>query len=253
MRSNKVKELWKAGETVRATWCTTGDPLTAEVLGNAGFDAVLLDMQHGFGIDPRTAGKCFQAISATPAIPLSRVPWNDPVHIQFALDAGSYGVIVPLVNTAEDAARAAGATRYPPVGFRSNGPNRVSLYAGADYVERANDEIICLVMIETLEALDNIEAIAATPGIDGFFIGPGDLAMSMGLPAGIGSKSPEWEANVLKVRDVAKAHGLVCGIAPFGAADARRRTDMGFQFCPMGSDWGYLAQGAKAALETFGE
>ncbi len=252
MRTNTVKEKWRNGETVRATWCTSGDPLVAEVLGSAGFDAVLLDMQHGFGIDPHTAGQCFQAISATNAIPLARVPWNDPVHIQFALDSGSYGVIVPLVNTAEDAARAAGATRYPPVGFRSNGPNRVTLYAGADYVAEANNEIICLVMIETLEAIANIEAIASTPGIDGFFIGPGDLAMSMGLPAGIGSKSEEWEANVLKVRDVAKAHGLICGIAPFGAADARRRTDMGFAFCPMGSDWGYLAQGAQAALETFG-
>jgi 4-hydroxy-2-oxoheptanedioate aldolase len=252
MRPNKVKQLWREGKPVRATWCTTGDALTAEVLGNAGFDAVLLDSQHGFGIDPRTAGLVYQAISSTPAVPMVRVPWNDPVHIQYALDAGAYGVIVPLVNTPEEAARAAGATRYPPVGFRSNGPNRVTLYAGGDYVEQANNEIICLVMIETLEAISNLEAIAATPGIDGFFIGPGDLAMSMGLPAGIGSNSPEWEANVLHVRDVAHAHGLVVGIAPFGAADARRRTDMGFQFCPMGSDWGYLAQGAKAALEAFG-
>jgi 4-hydroxy-2-oxoheptanedioate aldolase len=252
VRPNKVKQLWREGKPVRATWCTSGDSLVAEVLGHAGFDAVLLDMQHGFGIDPDKAGRAFQAISATPAIPLARVPWNDPVHIQYALDSGCYGVIVPLVNTPEEAAKAAGATRYPPVGLRSNGPNRVTLYAGGDYVENANDEIICLVMIETLEAIANIEAIAATPGIDGFFIGPGDLAMSMGLPAGIGSKSDEWEANVQLVLQVAKAHGLVAGIAPFGAADARRRTDQGFQFCPMGSDWGYLAQGAKDALETFG-
>ena len=199
--------MWREGKPVRAVWTISGDSLTAEVLGNAGFDAVLLDMQHGFGIDPDKAGRCFQAISATPAIPMARVPWNDPVHIQYALDSGCYGVIVPLVNTPEEAARAAGATRYPPVGFRSNGPNRVIFYGGADYVENANDEIICLVMIETLEAISNIEAIAATPGIDGFFIGPGDLAMSMGLTPGAAASDASFHGGRDPVRDVAQRTG----------------------------------------------
>lgn len=252
MRPNRVKALWREGTAVRATWSLSGDPLTAEILGNAGFDAVLIDMQHGFTIGPERVGAFLHAISTTPAVPMVRVPWNDPVHLQYVLDAGAYGVIVPLVNTPEEAARAAGACRYPPVGFRSYGPNRVDYYAGADYFEHANDEVICLVMIEHIAAVDRLDEIARVPGIDGFFIGPGDLALSMGLAPGAGASDAGYQAAVARVRDVALANGLVAGIAPGGPADARLRVDEGFAFCPFGSDWGYLAEGAEAALRTFG-
>lgn len=253
MRPNRVKELWREGKTVKAAWNTTGDPFTAEILGHSGFDAILIDMQHGFAIGPEKAGALFTAISTTPAVPLARVPWNDPVHIQYALDSGAYGVIVPLVNTPEEAEKAAKACRYPPLGARSNGPNRVFYYGGDDYVERANDEIICLVMIEHIDAVAIIDEIAAVPGIDGFFIGPGDLAMSMGLPSGGGSKNADYQAACWKVRDSAKAHGLVAGIAPQGMADAINRKNEGFAFVPFASDWGFLVEGAAAALKAFGD
>src|SRR5436305_2953094 len=105
MRPNRIKQLWREGKPVRATWSLIGDPLIAEMLGNAGVDAVLLDMQHGIAITPERAGACLQAISSTPAVPLVRIPWNDPVHFQYVLDAGAYGVIVPLVNSPADARR----------------------------------------------------------------------------------------------------------------------------------------------------
>jgi 4-hydroxy-2-oxoheptanedioate aldolase len=245
--------MWREGKPVRAVWTISGDPLTTEILGNSGFDSVVLDMQHGFAIGPERAGAFLQAISTTPAVPLVRVPWNDPVHIQYVLDAGAYGVIVPLVNTPEEAERAAGACRYPPIGYRSAGPNRVSFYGGDDYLEHANDEVICLVMIEHIQAVERLDQIARVPGIDGFFIGPGDLALSMGLAPGAAASDPTFVAAVTRVREVATAHGLVSGIPPADPVEARRRFEEGFAFCPMGSDWGFLAEGAEAALRAFGE
>ena len=252
MRPNRIRQLWREGKPVRATWSLIGDPLIAEMLGNAGVDAVLLDMQHGFTITPERAGACLQAISSTPAVPLVRIPWNDPVHFQYVLDAGAYGVIVPLVNSPADARRAVGACRYPPGGFRSIGPNRVEYYAGPDYFEHANEEIICLVMIEHVDAVEQIDEIARVPGIDGFFIGPGDLAISLGLPPGGGGADPRFAAACRRVLESARAHGLVAGIAPSGPEEARRRFEEGYNFCPFGSDWGFIAEGASAALATFG-
>ncbi len=252
MRANRVKALWRDGTPVRAVWTISGDPMTTEILGNAGFDVVVLDMQHGLTIGPERAGAFLQAIGTTPAVPFVRVPWNDPVHLQYVLDAGAYGVIVPLVNTPEEAARAAAACRYPPVGMRSAGPNRVLFSGGDDYLDHANDEVVCLVMIEHIEAVERLNEIAQVPGIDGFFIGPGDLALSMGLPLESAASDPAYQAAITRVREVAGAHGLAPGIAPAGPADARRRIEEGFTFCPMGSDWGFLAEGAEAALRAFG-
>jgi 4-hydroxy-2-oxoheptanedioate aldolase len=252
MRPNRVKQLWREGKDVRAAWTLTGDPLTAEILAHSGFDAILIDMQHGFTIGPERVGTLLHAISTTAAVPLVRVPWNDPVHIQYVLDAGGYGVIVPLVNTVEEAKRAAGACRYPPLGFRSIGPNRVEYYAGADYVQHANEEIVCLVMIEHIDAVGRIEEIAPVPGIDGFFIGPGDLAISLGLPPSGGAADQRFQDACRRVLEAARANGLVAGIAPLSAADARRRVDEGFAFCPFANDWSLLVEGAEAALREFG-
>lgn len=251
MRPNRVKQAWRDGTTVRAMWSVGGDPVLAEVLATSGVDALVLDMQHGVGIGPERAVAVLQAINTTATVPFVRVPWNDPVHIQYVLDAGAYGLIVPLVNTPEEAARAAGACRYPPLGYRSAGPNRVTLGDNADYMEHANEEIACLVMIEHIDAVNDLEAIAQVPGLDGFFIGPGDLAISLGLPLATAAADPAHIAACSRVRDVALAHGLVAGIACTGPEDARQRVQDGFTFCPFGSDWGFVIAGAKAALATF--
>ena len=127
------------------------------------------------------AAQWFQAVSTTGTVPMARVPWNDPVWFQWVLDAGAYGIIVPLVNDGEEAAKAGMSCRYPPIGFRSIGPNRATLYAGSDYLAQANEEIICLVMVENINTIPNLEEMAKAPGIDGFYIGPADLAISMGV------------------------------------------------------------------------
>ena len=251
MRPNRIKALWREGKPATAGWLASGDPYIAEAMANADYDAIVVDMQHGMGITPDRAIACLQAISTTETVPIVRVPWNDPKEIQYVLDAGAYGIIVPLVNTYEEAARAGGATRYPPQGYRSLGPNRATFYAGADYGQNANDEIILLVMIETVQAVENLEEIAKAPGIDGFYIGPSDLAVSLGIPTGPSTFSdPQHAAACQRVVDVARATGLVPCHHGSGPEEAVRRMEQGFMMCQLGSDVGMVRASAAAALKT---
>jgi 4-hydroxy-2-oxoheptanedioate aldolase len=251
MRPNRIKQLWREGRPTLVGWMATADPYVTETLAHAGFDALVLDMQHGMGIGPDRAAVWLQIVGSTNTTPMVRVPWNDPVHIQYVLDAGAYGVIVPLINNYEEAVKAAGAARYAPLGYRSVGPNRARLYAGADYVQHANDEIICLVMIEHIDTIPRLDEIAAAPGIDGFYIGPSDLAVSMGLPPGSVQKDEGHGAACQAVLDAARRAGLVAGIHCGSAAEAGERFKQGFLFAPIASDASLLANGAKTALDYF--
>ena len=136
MRKNRVKELWRQGKPVVAGWISAGSTYITESMAHAGFDALVVDMQHGMAITPDTVVACLQAISTTDTVPIVRVPWNRPEWIQYVLDAGAMGVIVPLVNTYEEAAKAGGACRYPPLGYRSAGPNRAVLYGATTTLPR---------------------------------------------------------------------------------------------------------------------
>lgn len=253
MRKNKVKELWRQDRPVAVGWLSTPDPYVAETMANAGFDALVLDMQHGMGIGPDRAVNCIQVISTTDTVPLVRVPWNEPAYIQWVLDAGAYGVIVPLVGSYEDAVKAGGACRYAPLGYRSVGPNRARYYAGADYFQHANEEIICLVMIEHIDTIPRLEEIAKAPGIDGFYIGPADLAVTMGLPPGMDIQDERHVAACQRVLDVARARNLVAGIHCGGPDEVARRFKQGFRFAPIGADIGFVATGARAALQRLAE
>ncbi len=251
MRENKVKALWRAGRPVCLGWMNTADTYCAEAMAHAGFDALVLDMQHGMGIGPDRAALWLQAVSTTDTVPMVRVPWNEPFFIQYVLDAGAYGVIVPLINTVEDAQKAAGACRYPPLGYRSNGPNRTALYSGANYFAEANDQIVCLLLIEHIDAVNNLDAIASVPGIDGFYTGPTDLAISMGLSPVTGPGSPEWEVAEQRILDVAHAHGLVAGAHPRSAEEATRRVQQGFDVMSLGGATGFMVSAAQSAITSF--
>ena len=253
MRPNKIKELWRQGKSASVGWVSTGDPYVTEAMAHAGYDGIVVDMQHGMAITADKAVACLQAISTTDTVPIVRVPWNDPREIQTVLDAGAYGIIVPLVNNYNEAVQAAAAAKYPPAGFRSNGPNRATLYAGgSDYFARANDEIFVLVMIETEEGINNLEEIAKAPGIDGFYIGPSDLAIALGITPGPDMQDdPRHIEACRKVLDVANAAGLVpCHHGATGAEGAIRRFKEGFKMAQLGSDIGYVRAGASAALDA---
>src|SRR6202171_2323713 len=175
-----MKQIWRDGKWVNMGWLSVSHGFTAEVMARQGFDALVVDMQHGT-TDMSDLWPMLQAISQTETVPVVRVAWNDPASIMKALDLGAYGILVPLINTAEDAAKAVAACRYPPVGMRSSGPVRAVHYGGADYVANANNEIVLMAMIETKEGLANLKVICATPGPDAVYIGRADLSFALGL------------------------------------------------------------------------
>ena len=253
MRANRVKQLWREGKAVSVGWQSTPDTYVAETMAHAGFDALVLDMQHGMGIGPDRAAQWLQVVSTTDTVPLVRVSWNEPVLIQWVLDAGAYGVIVPLVNDGLEAAKAGRASRYSPVGFRSVGPNRARYYAGQDYVEHANEEIICLVMVEHPDTLAHLDDMARAPGVDGFYIGPSDMSVAMGLPVATGQEDSRHQEACQRVLDAAKANGIIAGIHCGSAAQAAARFEQGFRFCPVGNDIGFISNGGMSAMQQVRE
>jgi 4-hydroxy-2-oxoheptanedioate aldolase len=247
-RANRVRELWQAGKPVINSWCGVPSSFSAEVMAHAGWDSLVVDMQHGM-IDYQTMVTMLQAISTTATVPLVRVPWNDPAHIQKALDAGAYGIVCPMINNRAEAERFVGSMRYAPLGYRSSGPIRAALYGGADYHAKANDIVVAFGMIETAEAIDNLDEIVSVKGLDAVYIGPSDLSISYGYPPG-GDKPDEWMMGALnKVLDHCRRHGVKPGIHCGVPAYAKKMIEMGFMFVTVGGDTRFLTMGGQAAVQ----
>lgn len=248
MRPNKIKQMWRDGRWVTMGWLSVSHGFTAEVMARQGFDALVVDMQHGT-TDMSDLWPMLQAISQTDTVPVVRVAWNDPAPIMKALDLGAYGILVPLINTAADAAKAVAACRYPPVGMRSSGPVRAVHYGGADYVAKANDEIVVMAMVETTEGLANLDAICATPGLDAVYIGPADLSFALGLPPGPDKTDPVHMATCDTIRDTAHKHGIKacmhCASAVFAAGAVKR----GFDLIMLTSDLASMIAGVRRQLD----
>ncbi len=248
MRQNKIKELWREGKCPTLGWLSVSHGFTAEIMARQGFDALCVDMQHGTS-ELKDVLPMLQAISQTDTVPVVRVAWNDPATIMKALDLGAYGIIVPLVNTAEEAAMAVAACRYPPVGMRSSGPVRAMHYGGADYVANANDEIVLMAMIETKEGLENLDAICATPGLDAVYIGPADLSFALGLPPRPDNPDPTHLATCDLIRDTAHQHGIKAVMHCAGAEFAAGAVSRGFDMVMLTSDLNCMIAGARAQLD----
>jgi 4-hydroxy-2-oxoheptanedioate aldolase len=247
VRENTVRSIWARGGVVLNGWLTIPSSFSAEVMAHQGYDSLVVDMQHGV-VDYQTAVTMLQAISTTPVIPLARVPWNDPAHIMKTLDAGAYGVICPMVNDRAQAEALVRACKYPPLGNRSFGPVRAVFYAGADYGKRANDELIVMPMIETAEALENLDEILTTPGVDGVYVGPSDLSVSLGREPGI-DRTDAWLLEVQRTILAACArHGVVAGMHTHSAQYALKMIEEGFRFVTVGIDNRLLA--ARAGAEV---
>jgi 4-hydroxy-2-oxoheptanedioate aldolase len=239
----RLRAKWHSAEPVFGAWCGLGSPLAAEILGRAGFDYVCLDLQHGLsGLE--FAGSALQAISTAAAVPLVRVPGNEPWLIGRALDLGASGVVVPLVSSSEDAARAAWACRYPPAGTRSWGPVRVAEAAGTTASER-NEHVLCIVMIETVEGVERLDEICRVPGVDAVYLGPRDLALSHGL-------EPGDELVALEGRIAARARelGIPPGLHTHSGEAARAAIGNGFAFATIASDRHLLAEAARDGLRA---
>ena len=247
MRRNRVKQMYRQGETILNGWLSIPSSFSAEIMANQGFDSLTIDMQHGI-IDYQIAVTMLQAISTTTTTPIMRVPWNEPSVIMKALDAGAYGIICPMVNTAEEARRLVHACRYPPVGGRSWGPSRAILYGGPDYGAYANDEILVLPMIETAEGLSNLDEILSVQGIDGVYVGPSDLAFSHGGKAMI----DQTEAGAVEVQHrIARAcreRSLLAAIHNGTATYAATMIAAGYDLVTVGSDVRFISSQATSEL-----
>ena len=204
MRKNKLKEIIKNGKAVINGWLQIPNSFSAEVMAKQGWDSLTIDMQHGV-VDYPNALQMLQAISTTDTVPMARVNWNEPGQIMKILDAGSYGVICPMVSNKDQAEKFVQACMYPPTGYRSFGPIRGMLYGGSDYGDYANDELLKIAMIETKEALDNLDAIMTTPGVDGIYIGPADLSLAINeKPSFDKSENDPVYSVIMKILEHAK-------------------------------------------------
>lgn len=246
MKENRLKQLWQDKRPALGGWLTIPNSFSAEVMAHQGFDWLCIDMQHGL-IDYQCALVMLQAISTTSTVPLVRVPWNDAAIIMKVLDAGAYGVIIPMVNSRSQAEAAAASCRYPPVGGRSFGPLRAAYYAGSDYVARANEEICCIPQIETTKALDNLDDILSVPGIDAIYVGPSDLSLSLGLPPARDHGEASFTGAIERILEACRRHQVVPGIAA-DAKTAPKRMEQGFLMVQVVSDAVTLAQGAARDL-----
>ncbi len=247
MRENQSLAQWRKGGQTIGCWLSMANAYSAEAIAKLGFDWVCVDLQHGL-IDYTDLTYMLPAISNSDATPLVRVPWNEPYEIMKALDAGAYGVIVPMVNNRAEAAQAVAACRYPPDGQRSFGPIRGALYGGRGYAQQSNEQMACIAMIETKEGIDNLEEIVTTPGLDGIYIGPADLALSMGLPVSGDQPQEEHLAMVKHIQQTCKNHGVAIGIHTSSLEYAQKYLSLGFNFVTLGSDAGHMAKNAAKEL-----
>jgi 4-hydroxy-2-oxoheptanedioate aldolase len=247
MRENTIRSLWGEGKAAVNGWCAIPSSFSAETMAHQGWDSVTVDLQHGV-VDYQMAVTMLQAISTTATMPIVRVPWLEPGIVGKVLDAGAYGVICPMINTRADAERLVGACRYPPKGYRSFGPIRALLYAGADYPKHANDTVIVFAMIETREALNNLDEILSVPGLDAIYVGPADLSNSLGCTP----RFDQDEKPVLDAIDVivtkAKKHGVVAGIHNGTPEYAQKMVDKGFRFVTIASDARLMAAKAQEVI-----
>ena len=243
-----LNDAWRSGATTLGAWIMLRDPFAAEVAALTGYDYVCIDLQHGLATNDDVL-VMVQAVARTSAVPIVRVASNDEWLIGRALDAGAGGVIVPLVNTAAEAAAAVTACRYPPDGTRSVGPIVPVNRHGSSYVTTANALVSCIPMIETAEGLANIDEILSVPGIDAIYVGPSDLSMRLGLPGRIDQTDPSFRDALERIVASCRAHGVVPGI--HASADLTGvRARAGFRMITVGFDTTGMFTAFKADLAT---
>ncbi len=239
------------GEVLVGTWLVLGSSLTAEIAGNSGFDWVLLDMEHGMGGNDSLLSQ-LQALEGTPAAPIVRVPLNDAMHVKRALDLGPVGIMSPMINNAEDAKRLVQSMRYPPEGIRGVTPFTRPADFGRDfpdYFASANDDLLCVVQIETAEAVENAEAIAAVDGVDVLFIGPLDLSVGLGIMKQF--DNPVFRAAVDKIVSACRKAGKVPGLVLLDVEVPEEAIADGFTFIARASDGSVLAAALSELVEPF--
>ncbi|WP_424988603.1 HpcH/HpaI aldolase family protein [Microbulbifer sp. S227A] len=248
MRENRILKVWSENGVVINGWLHNPSSYSAEVLANQDYDCLTIDLQHGM-IDFQAAFGMLQAISSKPVSPIVRVPSHDQAMMMKMLDAGAYGLICPFINNREECEKFVGACKYPPVGVRSNGAHRAMNYAGADYMQHADDTIVTLAMIETVEGLKNVDEIASVDGLSGLFVGPADLAFSLGLKPQLELVDPVLDEAIDTIIAAAKRHNINVGTVSSNGEAARKCVERGFNFVSPGTETGLLAGAAASNIK----
>lgn len=251
---NKLKDIWAEGRPVLHGWLSIGNPFTAEIMAAQGYDAISIDIQHG-ALDYSAVLPMFQAMRASGVVAMARVPWLDPAAIMKTLDAGAMGIICPMINSRAEAEEFVSYLRYPPEGQRSFGPTRAGV-AMPGYGLAMNDQILAFAMIETQAGMDNLEEIAATPGLDGIYVGPADLTLGTQagrLPPGFDRQEEEMIALIQRIANVCNANGIVaalhCGTPDYAA----RAIGWGYRMTTVSGDTRLLAGAAAASVARWRE
>ena len=249
MKENPLRTLWRGGGKAVNAWLGIPSAVATENMAQAGWDSMTIDMQHGL-VDYQAMVSMMQAVQTTDSVPIVRVPWNEPGIVGKALDAGALGIICPMINTPEEAKALADACRYPPDGLRSFGPARAIWRYGAGYAANANDQIIVMAMIETEQAVENLDAILEVPGIDAVYIGPADLGLTHGFVPKGDRDEPELLAVIDKILEGAKRHGKWAGIHCQAPDYARGMLEKGFDLATVAADNVFLNTAAKNAVKA---
>lgn len=250
MRPNKIQQAWDAGRVATNVFLAIPDSFAAETIASLGWDGVTIDMQHGL-TDYASAVHMMQGISRYDPAPMVRVPWNDPAIIMKSLDAGAYGIICPMINTRDECERFVGACRYAPAGYRSTGPIRAVFYAGTDYHDHADTTVLTFAMIETQQAVDNLDEICSVPGLDAVYIGPSDLSVSIGKGPGGDQRDPDVMERIDATLAATRRHGIKAGIHTMTAAYATEMVEKGFDLVTLSSEFRLMMAGAATILSDF--
>ncbi len=245
MGMDSLRDLWRAGETTLGAWAGVPSSMVAEALARSGVHYVCCDNQHGL-IDYQASVPMIQGIIVGGSNPIARAPWNEPGIVGKLLDAGAQGVIIPMVNSAEEAQAAVAACRYPPDGARSWGPSGAAPRL-ADYFAASREQVAAIVMVETVDALNNVDEIVNTPGVDAVYVGPADLSISLGLPPGNNDDAAEFTDALETIVAACKNAGVVAGIHSSGSLTPRR-LEQGFTMITVTADTVALGVGVRAEL-----
>jgi 4-hydroxy-2-oxoheptanedioate aldolase len=252
MFKNPVLDIWNKNKVVINGWLSIPNSFTAESMAKMGWDSLTIDMQHGQN-DYSTSISMLQAISQNSTTPFARVPWNEPGIIMKMLDAGTCGIIAPMINTKKQCEQFVSYCRYPPLGQRSFGPMRAQLVYGSDYFYSANSQIVTLAMIETQEAIKNLDEILSVKNLNGVYIGPADMSIAYGLTPKFDVKDDPIYSNIKLIVKKAKEHGKIAGIHNGTIKYAKEMIALGYQFITISSDLRAMSSCAQNIINEIKE
>ena len=249
---NKLLNIWKEDKPVINAWLSIPNSFTAEAFGKMGWDAITIDMQHG-QTDYSASLPMLQALSSGQSTPMVRVPWSEPGIIMRMLDLGMLGIIAPMINSKQDCERFVSYCYYPPIGQRSFGPMRAQLIHGSDYFSKANENILSFAMIETQEAVDNLDDILSVPNLTGVYIGPADMSVSYGMKPKFDVKEDPVFSNIKLIAKKANEKGKIAGIHNGTTQYAKEMIDIGFKLVTISSDFRSMSAHAQSVIDDMKE